>query len=223
MENLPLYVYLFFGASAVLALSIFYIASQNSKMFLLVVIGWILVLTFLSLSDRYTPTKSLLPIFPLLTVPPTILVVALFFIKKGKEFMQNLNVKTLMILHTTRILVEVGLFFLATYKVIPESMTFEGRNFDILIGLSAPVIYYFGFVKSTLNRSIIIAWNIIGLALLFNVVFTTITTVLVLKQPNFALGYFPFFLLPSVIVPIVLFSHLVSLKKLFQLRETNAM
>jgi hypothetical protein len=38
--------------------------------------------------------------------------------------------------------------------------------------------------------------------------------VLVLKPLNFALGYFPFFLLPSLIVPLVMFSHLASIKQI---------
>ncbi|HXL58478.1 MAG TPA: hypothetical protein VN958_19585, partial [Chitinophagaceae bacterium] len=200
--------------AALLAFVIFYKASQNSKSFLFIALIWIFILSFLSLSDRYTLTKSLLPIFPLLTIPPTLLVIVLFFTRRGKEFIKSLNIKTLMILHFVRILVELGLFWLAAYKVVPESLTFEGRNFDILIGLTAPAIYYFGFVKTKLSKSIILVWNLIGLALLFNVVFNTVYTVLVLKQPNFALGYFPFFLLPSLIVPLVMFSHLASIRRL---------
>jgi hypothetical protein len=214
MEHLPLYIYLLFGLAVLLAFVIFYKASQNSKSFLFIALIWIFILSFLSLSDRYTLTKSLLPIFPLLTIPPTFLVIVLFFTRRGKEFIKSLNIKTLMILHFVRILVELGLFWLAAYKVVPESLTFEGRNFDILIGLTAPAIYYFGFVKTKLSKSIILVWNLIGLALLFNVVFNTVYTVLVLKQPDFALGYFPFFLLPSLIVPLVMFSHLASLRRL---------
>jgi hypothetical protein len=214
MEHLPLYIYLIFGLAALLAFVIFYNASQNSKSFLFIALIWVLILSFLSLSDRYTLTKSLLPIFPVLTIPPALLVIALFFTRRGKEFIKSLNIKTLMILHFVRILVELGLFWLAAYKVIPESLTFEGRNFDILIGLTAPAIYYFGFVRIKVSKPIILVWNFIGLASLFNVVFNTVHTVLVLKQPNIAIGYFPFVLLPSFIVPLVMFSHLASIKQL---------
>jgi hypothetical protein len=214
MEHLPVYIYLIFAVAVLLAPVIFFKASHNSKFFLSMALVWILILSFLSLSDRYTFTKSLLPIFPILTIPPTLLVIVLFFTRRGKEFIKRLNIKTLTILHFVRILVELGLFGLAAYNVIPKSLTFEGRNFDILIGLTAPAIYYFGFVKAKLSKSVMIVWNIVGLAFLFNVVFSTVYTVLVLKQPNFALGYFPFFLLPSLIVPLVLFSHLASIRRL---------
>jgi len=216
MEHLPIYIYLIFGLTVLLAFTIFYKASHNSKSFLFIALIWMFILSFLSLSNRYTLTKSMLPLFPLLTIPPTIFVIGIFFTRRGKEFIQHLNLKTLMILHFLRIPVEIVLFSLAAYSVIPKSLTFEGRNFDILVGLTAPVIYYFGFVKIKLNKAVIIVWNIVGLALLLNVVFNAVYTVLVLKQPNFALGYFPFFLLPSLLVPLVMFSHLASIKLEFQ-------
>jgi hypothetical protein len=57
---------------------------------------------------------------------------------------------------------------------------------------------------------------------LFNIVVTAILYAplpiqqLAFEQPNIAVMYFPFVYLPGFIVPIVLFSHLVSLKKLMQ-------
>jgi len=214
MDRLPLYIYLIFGFTALLTIVIFYKASQNSKPFLFITLAWICILAFLSLSDHDTLTKSLLPIFPLITIPPALLVIVIFFTKKGKEFVRSLNIKTLMILHFVRILIELGLFCLAVYKVVPVLLTFEGRNWDILIGISAFAIYYFGFVRFKLNKPVILIWNVIGLAFLFNIVFNTVYTVLVLKPLNFALGYFPFFLLPSLIVPLVMFSHLASIKQI---------
>ncbi len=214
MAHVPFYIYLIFGLTTLLAPVIFFKASHNSKSFLSMALIWTLILSFLSLSDGYALTKSLLPIFPVLTIPPTILVIVLFFTKRGKEFIRELNIKALTILHFVRILVELSLLGLAAYNVIPKFLTFEGRNFDILVGVTAPAIYYFGFVKAKLNKSIIIVWNLVGLVFLFNVVFSTAYTVLVLKQPNFALGYFPFFLLPALIVPLVIFSHLASIRQL---------
>jgi hypothetical protein len=187
MPQLPVYIYFIFGLATLLAIVIFYKASQNSKSFIFIALLWSFVLTFLSLSHRYTITKSLLPIFPFLTIPPILLVISLFFIRSGKKFIKSLNLKTLMIIHFVRILVEFGLLFLALYKVVPKSLTFEGRNFDILIGLSAIAVYYFGFVTTKLKKPVILVWNFLGLAFLFNVIFNTAYTVLLLKPPHFAL------------------------------------
>lgn len=214
MEPLSAYIYLIFGLAIFFTFAIFYKASQNSKIFLFISLLWIGVLSFLSLSGRYTFTRSLLPIFPLVTIPPVLLVILLFVTQRGKEFIKRLDRKTLMILHFVRILVESVLFWLAVYQLIPESLTFEGRNFDILIGLSAPAIYYFGFVKTKLSKSAILVWNVIGLASLINVIGNTVYTVLILKQANFALGYFPFVLLPAFIVPLIMLAHLASIKQI---------
>ena len=44
-----------------------------------------------------------------------------------------------------RVGVEVVLFWLFIKRVVPESMTFEGRNFDIISGITAPFVAYFAY------------------------------------------------------------------------------
>jgi len=222
MENLPLYIYLAFGLTVLLALIIFYKASQDSKFFLVIALAWILVQSFVSLTGYYILNKTTPPGFPLQVGPPLLLIMMLFFIRRGREFIKRINIKTLTILHIVRIPVELVLYRLAAYKVVPELITFEGRNFDILSGITAPVIYYFGFVKSKLSKSVIVVWNLICLALLFNVVYNAVLSApspfqqFAFNQPNIAIGYFPFVLLPSFIVPLVMFSHLVAIWQLLQ-------
>jgi hypothetical protein len=112
------------------------------------------------------------------------------------------------------------LFGLYLHKVVPRVMTFEGRNFDMLCGLTAPFIYYFGYIKPVLNRKIILAWNVICLLLLINIVVLAVISAplsfqrIAFDQPNVALLYFPFVWLPGFIVPVVLFAHLYTIRKL---------
>jgi hypothetical protein len=82
-----------------------------------------------------------------LVLPPLLGIAGLFMSPKGRKFIDGLDLKSLTILHTIRIPVELVLFFLFTYKAVPELMTFEGRNFDILSGITAPVIFYFAFIR----------------------------------------------------------------------------
>ena len=106
-------------------------------------------------------------------------------------------------------------------------MTFEGRNFDIISGLSAPVIWYFGFVKPKLSKTVIIIWNLICLGLLVNVSVYAVLSApgnlqkFAFDQPNIALGYFPFLLLPGFIVPLVMLSHLAAIRKLSKTGTTE--
>ncbi len=220
MEKLPVYIYLVFGATLFLALLFFYKATGNSKKVLLLISIWIGLQTVISLAGFYTITDSIPPRVTLLILPPVMLIVGLFISKKGKRFIDSLDIKTLTLFHIIRVPVELVLFWLFINKAVPGLMTFEGRNFDILSGLSAPFIYYFGFVKKKLSNSVLLAWNLICLLLLFNIVINAILSVptsfqqFAFEQPNIAILYFPFVLLPACLVPLVLFSHLAAIRQL---------
>lgn len=127
-----------------------------------------------------------------------------------------------MLLHIVRIPVELVLFYLCEAKTVPMLMTFEGRNFDILSGISAPIIFYLAFHLKILGPRWLILWNFICLGLLLNIVINAVLSApfqfqrFAFDQPNIAVLYFPFNWLPSVIVPIVLLSHLVVLRQLTQ-------
>ena len=104
-------------------------------------------------------------------------------------------------------------------------MTFEGKNFDILSGITAPLIYYFGFVKFKINKTGILIWNFICLSLLINIVFLAVFSApfpfqkFAFEQPNIALLYFPFIWLPSCVVPLVLLSHLAAIQQLLSKKQ----
>ena len=140
--------------------------------------------------------------------------------------MDNLDLKILTILHVIRIPVEVVLFWLFIHKGVPELMTFEGRNFDILSGLTSPLVYYFGFIKKRLNNKSLILWNLACLALLFNIVLNAVFSApspfqkFAFDQPNIAVLHFPFVWLPAFVVPVVLLAHLVSIRQLLIGRKT---
>jgi hypothetical protein len=122
--------------------------------------------------------------------------------------------------HIIRIPVEIVLFWLFLNKTIPQLMTFEGRNFDILSGLTAPFTYYFGFVKQNLSRNMLLIWNFICLGLLINIVANAALSIPTpfqqfgFEQPNIAVLHFPFVWLPGCLVPMVLFAHLVNIRQL---------
>lgn len=160
--------------------------------------------------------------FPLLFLPALLFLVFRFATKNGRAFIDNLELPVLTIFHVIRIPVEIVLFWLFIHKSIPEAMTFHGRNFDIFSGITAPFVYYFGFVKKIISKKIILKWNFICLALLLNVVSNALLSLPTrfqqfgFEQPNIALGVFPFVLLPACLVPLVLFATLASIRQLLK-------
>lgn len=209
-----------FIAITFLAVWQFYRATNQSKAFLVVAILWMTVQFFLGRGSFYMNETSVPPRFVILVIPPLILVILLFIFPQGRYFINSLKIKELILIHTVRIPVEVALFFLYLSKTIPEIMTFEGRNFDIIAGLTAPIIGYFGFGKNKISSKLLIFWNVICLGLLFNIIRLAILSSKTpfqqfgFDQPNIAMGHFPFNWLPSIIVPLVLFSHLAVISQL---------
>ena len=220
MLHLPTYVYLTFAATTIFAIWLFYKASNNSKPFLLVLFSWIVLQSILAIAGFYSDPNTMTVRFPILIVPPLLFLISRFATRKGRAFLDGLNLPLLTIFHVIRIPVELVLFWLFIGKAVPEAMTFHGRNFDILSGISAPFIYYFGFIKKKLSKTFIIAWNLICLALLLNVVSSAVLSLPArfaqfgFEQPNTALGYFPFILLAAVLVPLVMLSTVAAIRQL---------
>lgn len=228
MENLPLYISLVFILTTFLTVFLFYKAANNSLRTLLIILFWLIIQAVISLQGFYTVTTTVPPRFMLLVLPPLLLTAILFFTAKGRQYIDNLNLKILTFLHIVRIAVEIVLFWLYIHKTIPLLMTFEGRNFDIISGLTAPLIFYFGFIKKNIHKKILLLWNIACLVLLINIVIIAILSApfsfqkFAFDQPNIAVLYFPFVWLPCCIVPLVLFSHLVLIKQLLNYNKAKA-
>jgi hypothetical protein len=222
MENLPAHVSIVFIITTLITLLLFYRASRNSLITLVVMSVWLLMQALIARTGFYLNFESMPPRFIVMTLPPLLMILILFFTEKGRRYIDSLDLKFLTILHFVRIPVELVLLWLFMNKAIPKVMTFEGANFDILSGLSAPIIYYIAFVKKSIGRKALLIWNFICLVLLFNIVITAVLSAPLpiqqfgFDQPNIGVFYFPFNWLPCFIVPTVLLSHLASIRQLLK-------
>jgi hypothetical protein len=219
--SFPLDISLLFGAALLVTLIWFYFSS-NSKSALLLILAWAGIQSVLALTGIFTDVKALPPKLVMLGVFPAFVIILIVLLsKRGKAFISQLNLKTLTWFHSIRVIVEIVLALLYHQGLVPVEMTFEGRNFDILSGLSAGLIAFLAFRGSVVNSKLLIGWNLICLALLLNIIITAALAApspfqqLAFNQPNVAVLYFPFSLLPTVVVPLVLFAHFAALYKLF--------
>ena len=190
---------------------------------------WILFQSILSINNVYSKHLESIPPRILLIglLPNLIVILFLFLSKKGKQFIDSLPIFDLTNLNSIRVLVELVLWLLFLNNVVPKLMTFEGRNLDIIAGLSAPIISYLVFYKKHLAQKSLLIWNIMSLLLLLNIAYLGIFSVpfplqkFAFDQPNIAVLYFPFSCLPTFIVPIVLFGHLVSIRQIIKKVPNN--
>lgn len=220
METLPIYVSGLFIITTLLTLWFLYSASKKSNLLLGILLVWLLLQSFISYSGFYLITQTFPPRFLLLVIPPILVILYFLLTKKGKENIDRFNTKTLTYLHVVRLPVEIVLWWLFLNKLVPQIMTFEGRNLDVLTGISAPVIAYFGYFSTKPNKTLLLVWNFVCLILLFNIVIHAVLSApftfqqFAFEQPNVGVFYFPFVWLPGFIVPVALFSHLVCIRQL---------
>jgi hypothetical protein len=222
MENVFSFSASLFALTVALSIYLFYKAAHHSKTALFVLLGWALLQSAVGLGGFYTKTAGLPPRIMLTVVPTIIAMIFLFVTGKGRVFIDGLDKGMLTLLSVVRIPVEIVLFLLFTSGSVPKLMTFEGANFDVLSGISAVLVYFLVFRKKVWGNKALLIWNFICLALLINIVVIAVLSVpsdlqrLSFEQPNIAVLYFPFVLLPAVVVPLVLFSHLASIRQLLK-------
>jgi hypothetical protein len=164
----------------------------------------------LSVWTAFPPRWPLLPLTALVT----------FFILGRTRTFERLLAKVPawqpVALQTFRVGVELAFWRFHMEGVAPVQVTFEGRNFDALVGLTAPVIAA-GIAFGWLGPRATIAWNLFGLAMLFNAIGTVATSTpgpLHLNwpgEPFTAIASWPVIWIPALLAPIGIFLHVVSI------------
>ncbi len=193
---------------------------KNLLLTIMILLSWLVFTLIISTSGFLLDFKSMPPRILVVVLPPLLLIFFLFFSKKFHQLSESLDNFWFIYPQAFRVLMEFILWLLYHYKVIPQQMTFEGRNFDILAGITAPVVAYYCFNKKTWSPKIALVWNIAGLLLLVNIVVVAVLStpypfrMFLNEPPNLIVFYFPFVWLPAVVVPFALLLHLISIRRL---------
>lgn len=188
---------------------------------------WLLLTAFAALQGVFTDFAS---IPPRIVVPPNIAflsVIVWSFTKGAKRLRAALPETWFVEFQTFRVVMEIVLWLLLSAGIIPVQMSFEGRNFDILVGLTAPAVSYFCFRKRVWKPLVAIVWNIVSLGLLLNIVVIAVQSTptflrTFMNEPaNTVIAYFPFIWLPAFVVPMAFAGHIFSLRQLLERRNSS--
>ncbi len=229
---MPSYVPIIFILTTFLTVGIFLYAigkagtdKLKGKLLFGFVLVWLVIQGVLAYTGFFQEFDKLPPrTFALGPLPFFLVTIA--YLVFARKFLESMPLAALTLIHTIRIPVELVLLWLYQAGQAPIEMTFEGRNFDILSGITAPIVYFLAFREGGINRPLLIAWNIAALALLAIIVtiavlaFPSPFQTIGLGQPNIGVTYFPFAWLPSIIVPTVFFCHVASIWKLVGQRQS---
>jgi hypothetical protein len=238
INSLPPYIYVIFTLTTVTTVYISYsyvrksgseTISKKATVILFGQVLWLTIQGLVAYNQFYSKSPDSLP--PRLLVfgiiPPCLLIAILFLTKNGRYFIDNLPLKNVLMLNIVRFPVEITLFLLYFHKAVPELMTFDGGNPDILSGITTPVLIYFGFKGTKIPKNLLLLWNVICLALLLNIVARALLSApfpiqkLAFNQPDIAILNFPFTWLPVYIVPMVLFGHLTMIRQLLRMNTVK--
>lgn len=167
--------------------------------------------------NRYNPLPA--PALALLLLL-TLLTLGLTLSNIGSRLVAAVSLGGLLALQGFRIVVEWLLHRLYQEGVVPIQMTYSGRNFDIVSGLTGLALGIWLLRGGIVARPLVWGWNFLGLALLANIVVTAILStpvpfrVFLNDPPNLLPSTFPFVWLPSFLVQVALASHLLVFRKL---------
>ncbi len=182
-------------------------------------IGWTIFISAISLSGFLSDFTTFPPRQVIVLLVPLISISWAVSTNTAKEVLRHIPAHVIIYLQSFRIVVEILLWMLFLDSLIPIQMTFEGGNLDILSGISAPIVAYF-FFKKKVSKSLAIAWNIICLGLLLNIVVTAILSMptplrVFMNEPaNTIVARFPVVWLPGLLVPLAYGLHFISLRQL---------
>lgn len=183
---------------------------------------WIFYLSLLNqtgiLRDFELPPKV-----PVLVILPAILLIIWLV---NSNFMKEALLSTAphvpIALQSFRIFVELLIYATYLKGIFPQKATFEGMNFDILVGISSLFISYAVF-KGVIKIPGILIWNLISLGILLITVYSFVSTYYFSEFVNSGLGYkfveFPYVLLAAVLLPVAIFLHAFSIKQVLALKK----
>ena len=189
-------------------------APQRHYAFSLLLLVWLSITGALAYSQTLSNFQRVPPLLPLCILIAIGSVTAIAFTLR-----EEIPLSWLIGYQAFRIPVEIFLHlgFLAGF--VPVQMTWHGRNWDILTGLSALPIAWLAS-RNALPLWAAHLWNAVGFALLLNIM-----TVAFLSFPtplrqfhndpaNVFVTQLPFVWLPTILVPAAWFGHLALFRRL---------
>jgi hypothetical protein len=187
---------------------------------------WLGMTAALARGGLLSGSTALPPRWPLL---PLTAITSFFILSRTSTFrriLDNVPPWQPVALQTFRVGVELAFWRLHAEGVAPVQVTFEGRNFDAIVGLTAPVVAA-GIAFGWFGPRLTIVWNLFGLAMLFNTIGTVATSApgpIHLNwpgEPFRAIATWPVIWIPTFLAPVAIFLHVVSIRQSFSRRLAN--
>ncbi|MBT6120771.1 hypothetical protein HOH45_04815 [bacterium] len=194
--------------------------TKNPYFILSVISAWLLITATLSINGFFMNFGTMPPRILFAVFPVAALLIYIAFSSKPAFLKTNISQTWLINIQSFRIVMEVILWLLAKEHIAPELLTWNGHNFDIIAGVSAPFIAYYCFTSNKRNKKVALVWNGFGMLLLVNVFAHGLLSAptpfqgFFTNPSNTFVATFPYIWLPAFVVPCAFLFHILSIRKI---------
>jgi hypothetical protein len=174
---------------------------------------WLFVVSAASYSGLLLPRGGPPLLFVLLVVSIFAVGVLIARSTVGDRLARGLPLAVLIGFQGFRLPLELAMHRAYTEGLMPIQMSYSGRNFDIVTGITATVLAI-ALQVTHVPRWVIQAWNVLGLVLLFNILGVAIASTPMFayfgpERLNVWVMWMPYTLLPAVMVLAAWAGHLI--------------
>jgi hypothetical protein len=184
--------------------------------------GWLGVTAVLAAAGLFEDFSRIPPRLVFALAPPLLAILWLCRSAAVGRLLDEIPPGWLVYPQSFRIVMELILWELFVVGAIPAIMTFEGRNADILVGLTAPLIAWQCFARRAWSVRAAVWWNVAGILILLNVVVhaqlsaPTPFRVFMTQPPVTFIAYVPWIWLPAFLVPLAWALHALSIRQVLR-------
>lgn len=184
----------------------------------LAIAGWMAVTWALAASGIFLDFTTTPPAFAFLVISILAIAGAVGLGPAGRRLATAIPLWMLVAAQAFRLPLELAMHRMYERGIMPEPMSYSGRNWDIVTGATAVLVAWL-LASRRASRGLALAWNVLGTLLLVNIV-----VVAILATPRFQ--YFgpdqvniwvmhpPFVWLPAVLVLAAILGHLLVFRAL---------
>lgn len=209
-----LYTYKYFG----LAFEDDYLSAlYRVGIFILTWIIYVVVVSSTGMIDDF----SLPPKLPIFIILPAFIFIGIIITRPATTTLLAIVPVYLLIgIQAFRVIVELIIWLAYKDGILPVVTTFEGYNYDVLVGITAIPLAFYTF-KNRMSRGLLIFWNIAGLFILANTIRIFLLSgffphLVGLDDNTIELSFLrpPLIFIAGLFMPMAILFHGLSLKQL---------
>lgn len=184
---------------------------------------WVVAVLCVAYSNILVPrVEQNFPLLAVLIIGPTLL--GSFLLFKSKNALAVLLATPLHLLATIQVYRVIGVVFLLLQDdgLLPAYFATSTGWGDIFVGVTAPIVGYLLWKDAKAFRFVGLAWCVVGIGDLLLVLYKAATSApgplqsTSFELPTVIIGYFPFTVIPLLIVPISLILHVQMMRKIIR-------